>query len=463
MKIISIIILALSLFSTLSAQWTFQSSLHKLRSGLGFAYNKENGGMENITNIPYEQLACKQCHSATELYANGSPINPDTYTPICVDCHNFQNGVTVSEDACLNCHQKQKRERELYAGMDVHLNEGLTCTSCHTKEELHGDDGIEYSSLKEPGAVKAKCENCHTQLGNNGSHNRHLGKVDCAACHAVSVYSCGGCHFETYTSSGNQRFNNEFKDYRLLVKKDGLVKLGALVTQSYNGKTNYMISSTHSHIIKRNAISCSDCHRGMGQINVAIKEYNDTGSITLAKWNAGTKKTEILNAVIPIPGDWRQSLKIDHVTYTGDSSVFPTDPALWEYLKSETDNAHLYFAEPLDSSTLSKLGFTRFPTNIDDKNILPAEFVLNQNYPNPFNPNTIISWQSLVSCWQTIKVFNSLGQEVETIVNEYLEAGVHSKLYIVNSSADGGLPSGVYYFQLRAGNFNATKKMLLLK
>jgi len=459
MKAISTIILTLILFSTLSAQWNFSSSLHKARLGFDHAYNKQNGGMENITNIPSAQLSCKQCHSVTGLYADGTPIDSDTYTPICQDCHNFQNGLTVSEDACLNCHQRQKRERELYPGMDVHLAEGLTCLSCHSKEELHGDDAIAYSSLKESGAIKVKCTNCHAQLSNNASHNRHLGKVDCSACHAVSVYSCGGCHFETFTASGQGRFNNEFKDYRLLVKKDGLVKLGTLVTQSYNGKTNYMISSTHSHIIKRNAISCSDCHRGMGQVNVAIKEYNDTGSITLVKWNAGTKKTEILNAVIPIPGDWRQSLKIDHVTYTGDSSAFPTDPALWEYLESETDNAHLYFAEPLDSSTLSNLGFTRFPTGIEEEFILPTEFMLFQNYPNPFNPVTKVSWQSPVSNWQTIKVFNSLGQEVETIVNEYLEAGVHSKLYIVNSA----LPSGVYYYQLNVGNFTVTKKMLLLK
>ena len=244
-----------------------------------------------------------------------------------------------------------------------------------------------------------------------------------------------------------------------MVKKDGLVKLGALATHSYNGKTNYIISSTHSHIIKRNATTCSDCHRGMGQINVAIKEYNDTGLITLTKWNADSKKIEILNAVIPIPGDWQQSLKIDHVTYAGDSTVFPTDPALWEYLKSETDNAHLYFAESLDSSTLANLGFTRFPTGIEDEIISPTEFILYQNYPNPFNPNTTISWQSPVSTWQTIKLFNSLGQEVETIVNEYLEAGVHSKLYIVHST----LPSGIYYYQLKAGDYTAVKKMLLLK
>lgn len=87
------------------------------------------------------------------------------------------------------------------------------------------------------------------------------------------------------------------------------------------------------------------------------------------------------------------------------------------------------------------------------------EFTLKQNYPNPFNPATTISWQSPVNSWQSIKMINSLGQEVETIVDGYYEVGVHSKLFIVNSS----LPSGVYFYQLKAGDFVSTKKMILLK
>ncbi|HEX7358111.1 MAG TPA: T9SS type A sorting domain-containing protein, partial [Ignavibacteriaceae bacterium] len=86
------------------------------------------------------------------------------------------------------------------------------------------------------------------------------------------------------------------------------------------------------------------------------------------------------------------------------------------------------------------------PSDVEDEEVLPKEFSLSQNYPNPFNPSTTISWLSPVGSWQTIKIFNTLGQEVETIVNEYLEAGLHSKLYIVNST----LPSGVYFYQLKA-------------
>ena len=98
-------------------------------------------------------------------------------------------------------------------------------------------------------------------------------------------------------------------------------------------------------------------------------------------------------------------------------------------------------------------------SNIIEVTIQPNEYRLYQNYPNPFNPTTTIKWQSPVNGWQTIKVFNLLGEEVETIVNEYLEAGAHSKLYIVNST----LPSGVYFYRLQTGNFVESKKMIYLK
>jgi hypothetical protein len=457
MKIISSLVITFLFASSLPAQWSYLSSLHRQRAGFNNAYSAINNGMEIITGIPYEQLSCKQCHSITGLFANGSLIDPVTYNPNCLDCHNFQNGFVVEEVACLNCHQRQLREHELYPSEDVHANEGLTCISCHSKEELHGDDNISYLSLKETGAVKADCTNCHTQLNNNPSHNRHLGKVDCSACHAVSVYSCGGCHFESYIATAKMRFNNEFNNYRLLVKKDGLVKLGAIVTHSYNGKTNYIISSTHSHIIKRSATTCNDCHLRMGHSNEIIQEYNNTGFITVAKWNEITKQVEIRNGVIPLVEDWRQSFKIDHSNYSGDSSVFPTDPNLWQYLKSETDNAHLYFADPLDSSTLEKLGISRFPTDVYENNI-PAEFKLYQNYPNPFNPNTKIRWQTSVGSHQTLKIYNILGTEVATLVDEYRPAGSYEAYFDASNHS-----SGVYLYRLQSGGNIVTKKMILLK
>ena len=94
-----------------------------------------------------------------------------------------------------------------------------------------------------------------------------------------------------------------------------------------------------------------------------------------------------------------------------------------------------------------------------DYTIIPEKYKVYQNYPNPFNPSTTISWQSPIGGWQTIKLFDVLGREVETIDEGYYDAGIHSTFYIVNSL----LPSGVYFYQLKAGDFIQTKKMILLK
>lgn len=109
---------------------------------------------------------------------------------------------------------------------------------------------------------------------------------------------------------------------------------------------------------------------------------------------------------------------------------------------------------------LGVMDYMNIPTNVESEvGIVTENFILEQNYPNPFNPSTRISWQSPVSSWQTIKLYDLLGREIETIVDGYYEAGYHSTLYIINSS----LPSGVYFYRLLAGDFVQTKKMMLLR
>lgn len=93
-----------------------------------------------------------------------------------------------------------------------------------------------------------------------------------------------------------------------------------------------------------------------------------------------------------------------------------------------------------------------------DENETVTEFVLKQNFPNPFNPSTKISWQSPVDGWQTLKVYDILGNEVATLTDEYKPAGN----YEIEWDA-GELPSGVYFYQLLAGGFVQTKKLILTK
>ncbi|HED06962.1 MAG TPA: T9SS type A sorting domain-containing protein [Ignavibacteria bacterium] len=89
---------------------------------------------------------------------------------------------------------------------------------------------------------------------------------------------------------------------------------------------------------------------------------------------------------------------------------------------------------------------------------LPTKFSLEQNYPNPFNPSTTINFSISKSEFVTMIIYNALGQEVATVVNEFLNAGS----YKVNFNADK-LASGMYLYKITAGKFISTKKMLLLK
>ena len=88
----------------------------------------------------------------------------------------------------------------------------------------------------------------------------------------------------------------------------------------------------------------------------------------------------------------------------------------------------------------------------------PTEFKLSQNFPNPFNPKTVISYQLPISSDITLNVYDVLGNEIATLVDEYKAAGIYKVEY--NAAA---LPSGVYFYQLKAGAFVKAKKMILIK
>ncbi len=97
-------------------------------------------------------------------------------------------------------------------------------------------------------------------------------------------------------------------------------------------------------------------------------------------------------------------------------------------------------------------------TGITDVNETPKTYQLLQNYPNPFNPSTIISYQLPKQGFVSLNIYNILGQKVAQIVNEVQNAGS----YQANFDASN-LPSGLYIYQIKAGSFVQSKKMMLLK
>ena len=97
-------------------------------------------------------------------------------------------------------------------------------------------------------------------------------------------------------------------------------------------------------------------------------------------------------------------------------------------------------------------------TDVENEETIPTVFKLEQNYPNPFNPSTKIKFAVPEKSNVLIKVYDILGSEVATLVNEEMDAGWYE-----NNFNAAGLSSGVYLFRMEAGNFISTKKMIYLR
>jgi N-acetylneuraminic acid mutarotase len=151
--------------------------------------------------------------------------------------------------------------------------------------------------------------------------------------------------------------------------------------------------------------------------------------------------------------------RYDPVTDTWDTLANMPNQLLW-FAGAVVNNKIYVIGGTSDWATGGKEVWEYAPpiSDVEQDFNLPTEFSLEQNYPNPFNPSTKISWQSPVSCWQTLKVFDVLGNEIATLVDEYKPTGTYELTW--NAA---NLPSGVYFYQLRASSFVDTKKMILLK
>ncbi|MBI3123916.1 MAG: T9SS type A sorting domain-containing protein [Ignavibacteriales bacterium] len=147
----------------------------------------------------------------------------------------------------------------------------------------------------------------------------------------------------------------------------------------------------------------------------------------------------------------------------------------WIQQKSNTTN-DLYTVFFLDENTgwaAGGYGTILKTTNggttfIEEEKEIPSEFSLSQNYPNPFNPSTTINYQLSTPGFVTLKVYDVLGREVATLVDEFKQPGVYNSTF---STLRSSLTSGVYFYTLKAGDpslrsghgFIQSKKMVLLK
>ena len=168
-------------------------------------------------------------------------------------------------------------------------------------------------------------------------------------------------------------------------------------------------------------------------------------------------------------GTWHwQKIVVDgqniSVTAWADGEAMP-DTATYSYEALTTTEAPSFILVGVtddDSSSVQvdEIWYNERPAGlgISDEAPIASRYELGQNYPNPFNPTTHIRFNIPETANAKLTVFNVMGEEVATLVNDVMQAGGHTVSWNAAS-----MPTGVYFYQLESGNFSQTKKLLLVK
>jgi hypothetical protein len=129
--------------------------------------------------------------------------------------------------------------------------------------------------------------------------------------------------------------------------------------------------------------------------------------------------------------------------------------------KSSADLRNVVFASATQGMAIGYYNMVKLSnlTAIEEtKGSVPTGYILNQNYPNPFNPTTTISYSLPKSSFVDLRIYDLLGRNVATLVQNEQSAGTHLAVFDAK-----GLASGVYVYTLKAGDFTATKSLVLIK
>ena len=266
----------------------FENSLHRTTRGMAYWYDKARGGLEKVTGIPYSQLTCANCHVAS-----------------CDECHKtrkdgipaYTSEAARQTETCLKCHGRESAmilEIDKKANQtDVHIAGGMGCASCHSAREMHGD-GNPYDSMKKPGAMDTRCENCHGAVSDIAAHTVHEGKLDCKACHERHVVSCTNCHFGTMVNE-KKRVSIPVSGWVFLMNYEGKVTSATMQTFVVPGpKTFLMFAPQHSHSVMAKGRTCSECHA------TDILKSVRKGSVSLTWLDKGEIRQ--VKGVIPVTG-----------------------------------------------------------------------------------------------------------------------------------------------------------------
>ncbi len=301
---------------------------------------------------------------------------------------------------------------------------GVTCEACHGPGSEHVADPSGVKPSKEE-----RCADCHSRgdvnaIDAKGGLIRHHEQYEDLLASPHKQFACATCH-----------------DPHLSTKYD----MGGFKGDENTCKVCH--ANIEIKITQKANFECETCHMPYAvKSAVAITVEYDGGSVPVG---------DIRSHIFRIQKDpnWQM--------FTDDGKFVRLDDNGKAWLNLAYTCMRCHTTKTLQWAAENAEAIHKRATTVSwepDAGEIPTAFALYQNYPNPFNPSTTIAFDLKVSTVVELKIYNMLGQELATILNERLPAGRHKVSIRMEE-----LPSGFYIYQLRAGDFVASKKMLLMK
>ncbi len=187
------------------------------------------------------------------------------------------------------------------------------------------------------------------------------------------------------------------------------------------------------------------------QANVYVTAYKDSSKIVIVAINNNLSTVE-QTFTLQKEGGVNAALFIPYVTSETKNCLQGSNINL--------NNNSLTVV--LDASSITTFVSEATPDAVEHLDI-PKIFSLSQNYPNPFNPTTTIKYSLIKPSFVKLDIYNLVGRKVKTLINSYQSAGEHFIVWSATNDLNNTVPSGVYFYQMDAGNVHLQKKMILIR
>src|SRR4030095_17029149 len=435
-----------------------------------------NGGDTNRIMKSVDEGTCGKCHDSQYLGSQFAQWKNARHSHVIWSSSFAQNNYPTLNDLgnCVRCHDGYgyvnftKGIGTFTNGMTQAKHEMVACASCH---DPHGNSNF--------AGLRNRPVNSDTLA--NGYHYTNVGNgIVCMDCHKsrrnATTYvltrvtsSTWGPHHNSqadmYLGQNLATFGGP--PYRTTLHYTFLPNacVTCHMTQTATDPANKDKVGGHALYLHNDSTdydhlrACQNCHPGKTRFDQFIADQDYDGDNQVEPWRLEMDGV-LTKFRIQLP-----PVGIDSVAWqliAADSNNVTLRKAYWNYLSVSEGSARClhnpkYTVDALIASYLAIIGI------IPVSNEVPVKFEVSQNYPNPFNPVTNINFAIAKQSDVTIKIFDIMGREVKTLVNEKMPPGRYKVDWRSDNNSGKKVSSGVYLYRVIAGSFVETKKMILVR